>query len=300
MIKSIFRYPGGKSRAANLILSYAPFFYEEYREPFVGGGSVFFNISSDKKRWINDINCSLMEVYKALKNRPLDFIKKCRNVYPPLKKEKTTYSKKNSRPGSKKYNSRLKKIFDQVAYNKECDQAFRYFFINRTVWGGRVNYNHKMVSRMYFSNPFGWNIVKTKHLEQAACLLKDVKITSKDYSELLHVVGDNVWIYIDAPYIVNTDLSKMSQLYEFGFSYDDHIRLVEEIKKCKHKICISYDDKPQVRKWFTKEEGFFIYPIELTYCGTSSAYGHSKKKKKGQELIITNYCVEKKRLRNIC
>jgi len=40
MIKSPLRYPGGKSKAVNLIASLAPGF-DEFREPFLGGGSVF-------------------------------------------------------------------------------------------------------------------------------------------------------------------------------------------------------------------------------------------------------------------
>ena len=40
MIKSPLRYPGGKSRAVKFIAPLIPEF-DEYREPFIGGGSVF-------------------------------------------------------------------------------------------------------------------------------------------------------------------------------------------------------------------------------------------------------------------
>jgi site-specific DNA-adenine methylase len=43
----IFRYPGGKGRKAvyTWILGHAPDVVAEYREPFVGGGGVFFRLS---------------------------------------------------------------------------------------------------------------------------------------------------------------------------------------------------------------------------------------------------------------
>ena len=41
MIKSPLRYPDGKSKALEQILPLIPHF-EEFREPFLGGGSVFF------------------------------------------------------------------------------------------------------------------------------------------------------------------------------------------------------------------------------------------------------------------
>jgi DNA adenine methylase len=40
-IVSPLRYPGGKSRAVKTIIPLMPKNYAEFREPFVGGGSVF-------------------------------------------------------------------------------------------------------------------------------------------------------------------------------------------------------------------------------------------------------------------
>ena len=57
LIKSPLRYPGGKSRAINLISSIIPEF-QEFREPFVGGGSVFIYLKQKfpkNKFWINDL-----------------------------------------------------------------------------------------------------------------------------------------------------------------------------------------------------------------------------------------------------
>ncbi|MFM6152235.1 MAG: DNA adenine methylase, partial [Sphaerospermopsis kisseleviana] len=41
MIKSPLRYPGGKSRAIKQIAQHLPTQFTEFREPLVGGGSVF-------------------------------------------------------------------------------------------------------------------------------------------------------------------------------------------------------------------------------------------------------------------
>jgi DNA adenine methylase len=63
MIKSPLRYPGGKSKAIEQILPLIPHF-EEFREPFVGGSSVFLTLKqlfSDRKYWINNL---YLELYK--------------------------------------------------------------------------------------------------------------------------------------------------------------------------------------------------------------------------------------------
>ena len=61
ILKSPLRYPGGKSKAVKNILPLVPYF-EEYREPFVGGGSVFLSLLQkypEKKYWINDLYLDL-------------------------------------------------------------------------------------------------------------------------------------------------------------------------------------------------------------------------------------------------
>ena len=278
----IFRFPGGKSRVAKLILSKAPSVIKDYREPFCGGSSVFFAIQPIN-RWINDIDPHLMSVYLALRDRPTEFIEMCKKIKPQKQGEKLT----SARPGGKKiYNARLKSVFDKLSFDDKCDQALRYLFVNKTVFAGRTNYD--MPSRMYFSNPSGWNIVKGNKLEKAAEHLKDVNITVGSYEQLLSTPGEDVWIYADPPYLVNTNLARSSQLYRYGFMLEDHEKFRDAVYKCKHKILISYDDDEGgvIRKLFSN---FNIESASWTYCGTSSAKNQSKTKKKGKELFITNY-----------
>lgn len=283
MPKSCFRYPGGKSKVADKILKYMPAGTQEYREAFVGGGGVFFNLAPNKvkTRWINDINSGLIAVYTAFRDRPDDFIKKCRDIEPPRTGEEEVSTKGTG----KKYNKRLGEVFQSFKYNEEMDQALRYLFINRTVWAGRVNYDPAFESRMYYSNPGGWNIVNRPNVfENIASHICGTKITCGDYAELLRQPGDSVWVYLDPPYVVDTKLSSKSKLYEFGFTMDDHLRFVDACKNTPHKIAISYDDVPEVRNWFSKSDGFHIYAESWTYCGTTN-----KEKAVGKELVITNY-----------
>lgn len=279
----IFRYPGGKAKKSvrEKIISLFPKEYSEYRETMVGGGGIFFNIPITKKRWINDLDINLISVYKALKNNPLEFITKCKNIEPMSKDEELTSARKG---GKNLYSLRLKKIFDDFVNNPNTDKALRYFFIHRTVWAGRVRYDLK--SRMYFSNPTGWNIVKTDKLENASKILKDVNITSLNYEELLFKEGKDVIVYIDPPYVLNTNLPNSSRLYFHNFEKEDHIKLFQNLKNCKHKFILSYDNNDFIKKMY---KNFNIIEEQWTYCGTSSANGINTKKQKGKELIIKNF-----------
>ena len=273
----MFRYPGGKSRVQNVILKYAPDTYSEYREPFVGGGGVFFAVAVKKTRWINDCHPGLIAVYKALRDGPDEFIRKCKKIQPMLSGEPEVPTRKNG----KLYNKRLGEEFQKRVREKDKDPALSYFFINRTVWAGRVNYS--IPSRLYYSNPEGWNIVKTNKLDLAGCFLKDTKITCGDFAPLLQDPGEEVFIYCDPPYVVNTVMSKADQQYEHNFTLEDHVRFTTEAKKCRHKLCISYDNCDTVRDLFAGSH-FKIHEEIWTYSGTSQST-----KSIGKELVITNY-----------
>ena len=72
MIKSPLRYPGGKSRAIKTIAPIIPKF-DEYREPFLGGGSVFVYLKQkypNKKFWINDIYENLYHFWHQTQLNP--------------------------------------------------------------------------------------------------------------------------------------------------------------------------------------------------------------------------------------
>ena len=73
-VTSVLRYPGGKSRALKKILPLIPTDIKEFREPFVGGGSVSIamkqRVDTDVSFAINDLNYDLYCFWKYVKDDP--------------------------------------------------------------------------------------------------------------------------------------------------------------------------------------------------------------------------------------
>ena len=70
-LKTPLRYPGGKSRACAKIESYFPDLskYKEYREPFLGGGSVALYVTQKfphLKVWVSDLYEPLINFWQVL------------------------------------------------------------------------------------------------------------------------------------------------------------------------------------------------------------------------------------------
>lgn len=284
-MQSPLRYPGSKGRKSirQWISSFIPPDIKEVRECFCGGASLFFSLPVIINRWINDSDPFLMAFYTELRDHPADFISRCRAIPVAQNGEEETHPKKGSK--NKKYNKRLKEKFDELVAHRDEDPALAYFFVNRTCWMGRVQWD--IPSRLYFSNPGGWNITLTDRLEQASRILQNTQITCGGYEVPMFAPGENVAIYNDPPYYCNSEFAESSQLYYKNFTHQDHTTFAENCKKCNHRLIISYDDCEPIRELF---KDFHFHENSWTYCGTSSAKSQNcKGKKKGKELIITNF-----------
>jgi DNA adenine methylase len=265
-MKSIFRYPGGKSSLRARIMSLAPAHFAEYREPFVGGGWVFFGIPKGKRRWINDKDVALMAVYRALRDDPVRFIRACQEIKPLEAGEG---------------NERLKAVFGQFAKDGNMDLALRYYFLHRITFGGlpsRIRYG-----AVHPSNPEGWNIVAEDRLWQAAGLLCNVNITADDYLPLLRAPGDDAWIYCDPPYYVNNRLGKHSQVYAHVFSEEQHVLFAEHVRACPHKVLVTYDGEEPFIRGLYSDSRFRLHTEDVVYVLRSG------EKRNAKELLITNY-----------
>jgi DNA adenine methylase len=267
LIKSPLRYPGGKSKALNQIAQYLPSSFSEFREPFVGGGSVFIYLKQKFphiKIWINDLNRELFLFWKYAQSHLPQLVEEIR-----FTKNKYTDGKL------------LFKELTSVDVNSlsDFDRAARFFILNRITFSGTVESGG--FSEQAFHKRFTYSsIERLEKLEKI--LTADIKITNLDYSELLQVDEKDIFIFLDPPYFI----AKKSKLYgrngDLHTSFDDH-RFAELIIKCPHPWLITYDDSPEIRNNF-QDSNLFEWELQ---------YGMNNYKKsradKGKELFITNY-----------
>ena len=71
----LIKYPGGKEKELNYIIPALPKKIDNYYEPFVGGGAVFFSINA-KEYYINDKSNELISLYDMVKEQNEEFFDK--------------------------------------------------------------------------------------------------------------------------------------------------------------------------------------------------------------------------------
>jgi len=66
-LKPFLKWPGGKTRELKHIVPNLPNYINNYYEPFIGGGAVYFSIDNANKFYINDKSKDLIELYNNIK-----------------------------------------------------------------------------------------------------------------------------------------------------------------------------------------------------------------------------------------
>ena len=263
-VRSPLRYPGGKSRAVSEILKMFPKF-EEYREPMVGGGSVFLSAKyafPNKRYWINDINHDLYTFWQVCKETPELLTKEVERI-------------KNSKKDGKE-------IFYEWRYPKipltDFELALRYYVLNRISFSGLVDAGG--FSKESFERRFTASSIEK--IIYAGKELKDVIISNLSFETLLKAEGKNVFIYLDPPYYGNQD-SKLYGLKGYLHTTFNHKKLAEELEDCKFKWLLTYDDNEVIRKYYSFAN---VIEKELSYGMNNVS---SKRAVKGKELFISNF-----------
>ncbi len=257
--RPFLRYPGSKYNASKYIM---PFWdsieFNEYREPFLGSGAIFFKMPKVEYSWLNDIDDDLINCFSIIANEKtrLDLIKKIENLKPS------------------------KELFDDIKNTKpinSIDKAYRYFLINRMAYGGIMNKPNWGFHPTKSVQPDKWG----DRIMQAGIKLEDnVKITKKSYLDVINAESNNkVWLFVDPPYFK----ADQKRAYAHSFNYKDHIELLNSLKKTKHYFCLTYDNCEEIKELYSWAN---IYEIEWMYHTANSKVAS---RKMGKELIISNY-----------
>ena len=267
MIKSPLRYPGGKSRAVETIAKLIPDF-DEFREPFLGGGSVFVYVKQrypNKKFWVNDL---YTELYKFWAMTQKDVNALVEQVY-----------------GWRKQYPTGKELFQFLNKNmpdfNDLERAAAFFIFNRITFSGTT------LSGGYSEGAFTGRFTESsiKRLNDLSKVINGSTITNYDYEELLKKEGENVFIFLDPPYYSATKSALYGKNGNLHKSFD-HRRFAENMKQCSHKWLITYDDSDYIRNLFSFAN---IIPWNLTY-GMRNITENSDQT--GKELFISNYALK--------
>lgn len=263
-VKSPLRYPGGKFYALKHIMPYITCVeHDEYREPFLGGGAVFFAKKKSPINVLNDLESDLMDFYK--------FIVDPQNM-------EQLISLLDNEIATRERHTQVKNMIPTTL----LEAVFKTYYLNRTSYCGIINVPAWGYAEGKSSPPQNWGAF----LRKAAPKLCGAEMFSDDYSNILEMPakGKKVLMYLDPPYYH----ADQKRAYTKPFTINDHIRLAHDLQQTPFQFCLSYDDCPEIRELYNWAN---IYDVSWLY-NTDNTSGD--KRKACSELIITNYVVHHK------
>jgi len=268
-VSSPLRYPGGKSRAVEQILKHVPATMTEYREPFVGGGSVFLAIlgvfgTRLRRVIINDLNTDLYDFWCAARDQTealADAVQAYRDSY------------------AERGRDLYQLVSNSAHFVTPFERAVRFFIGNRITFSGVTDAGG--YSQQAFDSRFTASSIE--RVRSLAGVLQHIEIYNEDYEAVVRLpsTGESVFIFLDPPYYTATG----SKLYGKGgllHTAFDHERFARVMREVDHRWLTTYDDSMHIRKLFHYAA---IEEWELQY-GMNNING--KNAAKGRELFISN------------
>ncbi len=179
--RPFIKWVGGKNGISKKILEHLPNEIENYYEPFLGGGAIFFNARNRvKNAFLSDVNGELILVYKIIRDEIDTLIE-------TLKFHKASHSKD--------YYYHIRSMHN---LDNPVEMAARFIYLNKTCYNGlyRVNKNNEFnVPMGSYKNPA---ILDEDNLRACSEVLQDVNLEFGSFENL--EVHKNSVVYCDPPY----------------------------------------------------------------------------------------------------
>ena len=273
-LKTPLRYPGGKSRACVKMDPYFPDLrnYDEFREPFLGGGSVAIHITKKYPSldiWVNDLYEPLVNFWQQLqmfgsdlKDRLVDLKTKHNN--PEFAKELFLASKE--------------KINDQSL--PSLDRAVAFYVVNKCSFSGLTESSSfsQQASNANFS------MRGIEKLPAYSKIIEKWRITNYSYDYLMDG-NKGAFMYLDPPYDIKDNLYGRKGSMHKGF---DHDKFAADCDANDMDQLVSYNSDQLVKDRF---KNWNAAEFDLTYT-MRSVGEYMREQKQRKELLLFNYGIE--------
>jgi DNA adenine methylase len=262
-VRPFIKWAGGKQAQASDLVARFPATFERYYEPFLGGGSVFFELApvratlADHNRWLIDTYAAIQAGWRR--------VAKVIDTYP------------NTRADFERLRGLVPESLDRNA------RAALFIYLNKTCFRGlyRVNRQGR------FNVPYGAyerSLYSAEGLAAASVALAGVELRVGDFEVGLAGITTADFAYLDPPYYRAGGWSDFNRYTEVQFREDDHRRLAamcRELSRGGIRFGLSQSDTPFVRKLF---DGFRMDSIRAR-----REINLDSRRRDIGELFISNY-----------
>lgn len=318
--KPTLKWVGGKSKLKNLI-SDAAFLLKskknisfDYYEPFFGGGALYFHLKDlgfVSSAYLNDTIPQLISYYETISDveNLEDFIRGCEKIETKFNNLLT----QGKRPISQykelvaEFNSLWVKEVDTIESDGKINASRSHIqirpepldlkirsavlmqCINKLCFNGMFRVNNKNQFNVPIGSYKKINVIDKENLRNVSKYLSEASITCNTYKEPLKNIKDkDSFIYLDPPYIPNSNTSNFTDYSSHGFKQKDHIELGELFLKLVNSgknVILSNNNNQLSRDIFLQSPEIYGYEVLVSKSINSKKTGRGKT----SELLVSSF-----------
>ena len=318
--KPTLKWVGGKSKLKNLI-SDAAFLLKskknksfDYYEPFFGGGALYFHLKDlgfISSAYLNDTIPQLISYYETISdNENLeDFIRDCGKIETkfnnllaeeerPINEYKELVTEFNSLwvkevdtiESDGEINTRRSHIqITPEAVDIKIRSAVLMQCINKLCFNGMFRVNNKNLFNVPIGSYKKIKVIDKENLMNVSKYLSEASLTCNTYKESLKNIKDkDSFIYLDPPYIPNSNTSNFTDYSSQGFKQRDHIELGEiflKLVNSGNNIILSNNNNQLSRDIFLQSSEVYGYEVLVSKSINSKKTGRGKT----SELLVSSF-----------
>lgn len=267
------KWAGGKRQLLTQIKERMPEKYNNYFEPFVGGGAVAFALLPENAL-INDINKALINAYRQICNAPEVFLRAIKKLDNEMWED------------GKEYYYFLREHYNDKLMKTEFDVelAALFVFINKHCFNGLYRVNGKGLFNVPYNNSRRVSVDENLIMEISE-YLQSVKIMDGDFEVACKEAKGGDFVFIDSPYAPLNPTSFESYTKE-GFDIESHKRLAKLFDELTARgcYCMLTNHNTDLINELYGNKGYRIDIVSVKRMINSDASNRV-----GEEVIICNY-----------
>lgn len=269
------KWAGGKTQLLDRIHELMPKEYNDYFEPFVGGGALLFSVAP-KSFTINDFNSELIQAYKCFTNED-DFKKliECLDFHQEHHSEERYYEVREM--------DKSPDFLNHPIY----ERAARMIYLNKSCFNGLYRVNGKG----FFNVPSGKKkkvvCYEKENLEEIRRFFSNskLKIMNGDFQDAVKNVKNGDFVYFDPPYDTWEGKDSFTSYAKNPFGKQEQKRLADVYKELSDRgafVMLSNHNTEYICELY---KDFHIHVVEARRAINSKGSGRGNV----EEVIITNY-----------
>ena len=267
------KWAGGKRQLIPQIRERMPEKYNDYYEPFVGGGAVIFDLLP-ANALINDINKALINTYRTICNEPDAFLIEVNRLDNDMWED------------GKKYYYSIREHYNDKLMRSEYDVelAALFVFINKHCFNGLYRVNGKGLFNVPYNNSRRVSVDEDVIMATSE-YLRGATIIDGDFEQACKNAKKGDFVFIDSPYAPLNPTSFESYTKE-GFDIESHKRLAKLYDELTARGCycmLTNHNTELINELYGNKD----YKIDVV--SVKRMINSDASNRVGEEVIICNY-----------